>query len=75
MIHCGWRGMAAGIVQHGVEEVEATAAAVGPSIGPCCYEVGDEVLRGLRPLGEGVGVRANARPERGRAPTAREGRA
>jgi YfiH family protein len=43
MIHCGWRGMAAGIVQHGVEEVEATAAAVGPSIGPCCYEVGTEV--------------------------------
>jgi purine-nucleoside/S-methyl-5'-thioadenosine phosphorylase / adenosine deaminase len=43
MIHCGWRGMAAGIVRHGTDEVEATAAAVGPSIGPCCYEVGDEV--------------------------------
>src|SRR5215212_6542421 len=44
MIHCGWRGMAAGIVRRGVEEVSATAAAIGPSIGPCCYEVGDEVL-------------------------------
>lgn len=54
MIHCGWRGMAAGIVQHGVEEVEATAAAVGPSIGACCYEVGDEVLEAFRPLGEGL---------------------
>jgi YfiH family protein len=54
MIHCGWRGMAAGIVQRGVEEVGATAAAVGPSIGPCCYEVGDEVGDAFRSLGEGV---------------------
>jgi YfiH family protein len=54
MIHCGWRGMAAGIVQRGVEEVEATVAAVGPGIGPCCYEVGGEVLDAFRPLGVGV---------------------
>jgi purine-nucleoside/S-methyl-5'-thioadenosine phosphorylase / adenosine deaminase len=54
MIHCGWRGMAAGIVHHGVEEVEATAAAVGPSIGPCCYEVGEEVLGAFGPLGDGI---------------------
>jgi len=54
MIHCGWRGMAAGIVERGVEEVEATAAAVGPGIGPCCYEVGDEVLDAFRPLGGDV---------------------
>ncbi|MGH2983664.1 MAG: polyphenol oxidase family protein, partial [Solirubrobacterales bacterium] len=44
MIHCGWRGLAAGIVERGVEEVEARAAAVGPGIGPCCYEVGEDVL-------------------------------
>jgi YfiH family protein len=54
MIHCGWRGMAAGIVQRGVEEVEATAAAVGPSIGPCCYEVGDEVIDAFGALGDGL---------------------
>lgn len=44
MAHCGWRGLAGGIVQQAVEAVGATAAAVGPGIGPCCYEVGDEVL-------------------------------
>ncbi len=44
MLHCGWRGLAAGIVERGVSEVEAVAAAIGPGIGPCCYEVGDEVL-------------------------------
>jgi YfiH family protein len=54
MIHCGWRGMAAGIVQRGVEEVDASAAAVGPGIGPCCYEVGDEVREAFAPLGDGI---------------------
>jgi YfiH family protein len=54
MIHCGWRGLAAGIVEHGVKEVKARAAAVGPGIGPCCYEVGDDVLDAFEPLGPGV---------------------
>jgi hypothetical protein len=54
MVHCGWRGLAAGIVERGVAEVGATAAAIGPGIGPCCYEVGDEVLAEFEPLGEGV---------------------
>jgi hypothetical protein len=54
MIHCGWRGMSTGIVERGVEEVGATAAAIGPSIGPCCYEVGDEVRDAFAGLGEGI---------------------
>lgn len=54
MLHCGWRGLAAGIVGAGAEQVGATAAAIGPGIGPCCYEVGDEVLAAFAPLGEGV---------------------
>jgi YfiH family protein len=44
MLHCGWRGLAAGIVSSGVEMVRAEAAAIGPGIGPCCYQVGPEVL-------------------------------
>jgi YfiH family protein len=54
MIHCGWRGLAAGIVERGVKQVEAQAAAVGPGIGPCCYEVGGEVLSAFERLGPGV---------------------
>jgi YfiH family protein len=50
MIHCGWRGMAAGIVARGAGEVEARAAVVGPGIGPCCYQVGDEVLAAFERL-------------------------
>jgi copper oxidase (laccase) domain-containing protein len=46
MLHCGWRGVAAGIVDRAVGELgEVSAAAVGPGIGACCYEVGEEVLR------------------------------
>jgi purine-nucleoside/S-methyl-5'-thioadenosine phosphorylase / adenosine deaminase len=54
MLHCGWRGLAAGIVARGVDAVGATDAAIGPGIGACCYEVGDEVLEAFAPLGDGV---------------------
>jgi len=44
MVHCGWRGLADGIIANAVAHFdEPPAAAVGPGIGLCCYEVGDEV--------------------------------
>jgi polyphenol oxidase len=54
MLHCGWRGLAGGIVAAGVEATGATEAAIGPGIGPCCYEVGEEVLEAFAGLGEGI---------------------
>lgn len=54
ILHCGWRGLAAGIVARGAAAVGATHAAVGPGIGPCCYEVGDEVLEAFAGLGPDV---------------------
>jgi YfiH family protein len=54
MLHCGWRGLAAGIVAAGAEAVDASAAAIGPGIGPCCYEVGDEVLDAFPALDDGI---------------------
>jgi polyphenol oxidase len=53
MAHCGWRGLAGGIVAGAASAIEAEAAAVGPGIGPCCYEVGEEVLTEFADL-EGV---------------------
>ena len=51
MLHCGWRGLAAGIVEHALRRFgTAPAAAVGPAIGLCCYEVGDEVLAAFADL-------------------------
>jgi YfiH family protein len=45
IVHAGWRGLAAGVVDAAVAALGGgpTAAAVGPAIGPCCYEVGPEV--------------------------------
>jgi purine-nucleoside/S-methyl-5'-thioadenosine phosphorylase / adenosine deaminase len=45
MLHCGWRGLAGGIVERALEGFsDIPAAVVGPGIGACCYEVGQEVL-------------------------------
>jgi len=54
MLHCGWRGLAAGIVTRGAAAVAATDAVIGPGIGACCYEVGDEVLGAFAGLGDGI---------------------
>lgn len=44
MLHCGWRGLAGGLIGKAAARIGATAAAVGPGIARCCYEVGQEVL-------------------------------
>lgn len=45
MLHCGWRPLAGGIIERAVGRFRRPpAAAVGPGIGGCCYEVGPEVL-------------------------------
>jgi copper oxidase (laccase) domain-containing protein len=44
MLHCGWRPLAGGIIEKAVARFDRPpAAAVGPGIGGCCYEVGPEV--------------------------------
>lgn len=50
ILHVGWKGLLEGIIEAGVEALDGgpAAAAVGPGIGPCCYEVGDEVAAPFR---------------------------
>jgi YfiH family protein len=51
MLHCGWRGLAGGIVERAVGRFdEPPSALCGPGIGRCCYEVGEEVLAAFRHL-------------------------
>jgi len=68
-VHCGWRGIAAGIVASAVQslchlratEPAEVGAAVGPGIGPCCYEVGPEVERAFAERGHGQEVAGRGR--------------
>jgi polyphenol oxidase len=49
-LHVGWKGLLRGIVEAGAETLggRTLAAMIGPGIGPCCYEVGDEVAAPFR---------------------------
>jgi polyphenol oxidase len=54
VLHVGWRGLLEGILESGVAAFGGgpVAAAVGPGIGVCCDEVGEEVAE---PFGERFG--------------------
>ena len=75
ILHAGWRGLLAGIVAAGVRALGGAglAAVIGPSIGPCCYEVGDEVALPFREA-FGDDVVPTASSTSGRAPSARSAR-
>ena len=64
MLHAGWRGLAAGVLEEGVRALRELGASearivavIGPGAGACCYEVGAEVHAALR-------RRSPRRPER-----------
>jgi YfiH family protein len=50
VLHAGWRGLLGGIAASGVAAVGGgfVSAAIGPGIGPCCYDVGEEVAARFR---------------------------
>jgi YfiH family protein len=50
VLHAGWRGLVAGIAAEGVKTLGGglVVALIGPGIGPCCYEVGEEVAAPFR---------------------------
>ncbi|MFL5920512.1 MAG: polyphenol oxidase family protein [Gaiellaceae bacterium] len=50
VLHAGWRGLLGGIVSNGVAALGGgpVSAAIGPGIGPCCYDVGEEVAAPFR---------------------------
>ncbi len=56
-VHAGWRGTVQGIAANAVERMrgefgsvpEEMEVAIGPGIGPCCFEVGREVAKQFDP--------------------------
>ena len=85
MLHAGWRGLLAGVLEEGVRALDAlgaageTVAIVGPGARVCCYEVGEEVhaafgdahRQGRRIDLAAAGPRPAARRRRGRGAGAR----
>ncbi len=71
--HAGWRGSASRIVARTIEALSRThgvlpetlVAAVGPSIGPCCYQVGPDVREAMLNAYPGAMVAGWFRPDRG----------
>jgi YfiH family protein len=58
-VHAGWRGTCSGVARAAVETMVRelgsnpvdVVAAIGPSIGPCCYTVGENVLEAFHAHG------------------------
>jgi YfiH family protein len=70
VVHAGWRGVAADVVGRTVramiaqgESGSALRALVGPSIGPCCYAVGEEVRNAIGVItSDALATTRDARP-------------
>ena len=60
-VHAGWRGTVKGMAAKAVREMgcppETIRAWIGPAIGPCCYQVGEEVRQAMHDL---LGVEAES---------------
>lgn len=64
-VHAGWRGMAADVVGRALAAFEGSGvlAAIGPCIGPCHYEVGEDVALAVAE-GSGAGAVTDRRDGR-----------
>ncbi|MCZ7532958.1 MAG: polyphenol oxidase family protein [Acidimicrobiia bacterium] len=52
VVHAGWRGVASEIIVNAIDAIvgfrdHPHTAVIGPHIGPCCYEVGDDVVEAI----------------------------
>ena len=58
--HAGWRGLAAGVIEHTVNALRAPPAEciawLGPAIGPAAFEVGEEVRDAFLAADHGCGA-------------------
>jgi YfiH family protein len=49
VLHAGWRGVVAGVIEEGLDAVGSVWGAwIGPSVHSCCYTVGPEVIEQWR---------------------------
>ena len=68
-VHAGWRGLAAGVIENTVGALQSTygiipsdlVVGIGPAIGPCCFEVGHEVIEAFAKRGYEAQARVSGR--------------
>lgn len=65
VIHAGWRGLASGVLESGLEAMRSAGdgpvrAVIGPGARSCCYEAGDEVHAAFAEMGPGARAGQNA---------------
>ena len=67
--HAGWRGTVLNVADRAVQAVSELAgditgirAGIGPSIGPCCFEVGDEVVAAFPNFPDAATIGPRGRP-------------
>lgn len=73
--HAGWPGTLVGIGPATIQAMQGTfgcnptdiIVGIGPSIGPCCYEVGPEVIQGVRSAFDGAADQL-LKPGKGKRP-------
>ncbi len=71
LVHAGWRGTAAGIIKNTISSLKSKTAslpenmlaAISPCIGPCCFQVGEDVCAAVGPGAEDLFVSA---PKKGK---------
>jgi YfiH family protein len=59
VVHAGWRGITEGILARSLRAFDRTSgvlAVIGPAIGPCHYEVGEEVMQAVTSGSGGLAV-------------------
>jgi hypothetical protein len=68
LVHAGWRGISRGIIDRTLEvigslggDVTGSRIGLGPAIGPCCYEIGDDTASVLAAYDPAFVVRRNGK--------------
>ena len=70
-VHAGWRGLVAGVIENTVAALESQygvapnnlVVGIGPAIGPCCFEVGPEVIEAFALCGYEAEARVSGHPD------------
>ncbi|MBZ0114913.1 MAG: peptidoglycan editing factor PgeF [Thermoanaerobaculia bacterium] len=65
-VHAGWRGLVQGVIPRTLDAMVGkgpVTAWIGPCIGPCCYEVGEEVALAIASVASTKAIQRDRKPK------------